>query len=84
MNNGRSRNSTKTDDPASAGKDQPEEGERQRKKPDPERMRILRSLPLEVKQALTKEEADAILYESVWPDSLLRKLQDYLVEEDIH
>jgi hypothetical protein len=50
-------------------------------KPDPERMQALRSLPIEVKQSLTKEEADAFLYGQVWPDSLLEKLRDYMVDE---
>jgi hypothetical protein len=51
-----------------------------KKKPDPQRMQILRSLPIEIKQSLTKEEADAFLYEEVWPDSLQEKLKDYLAE----
>lgn len=52
------------------------------KKPDPARMHVLRSLPIEVKQQLTKEEADAFLYDDVWPDSLYDKLKDFLAEED--
>ncbi|MEJ2031732.1 MAG: hypothetical protein P8Y63_01540, partial [Deltaproteobacteria bacterium] len=51
-----------------------------KKKPNPQRMQILRSLPIEIKQSLTKEEADAFLYEEVWPDSLQEKLKDYLAE----
>lgn len=51
------------------------------RKPDPTRMHALRSLPVEVKQTLTREEVDAFLYEDTWPDSLLEKLRDYLVEE---
>jgi hypothetical protein len=50
-----------------------------RRKPDPEKMQALRSLPIEVKQNLTREEADAFLYDETWPDSLLEKLKDYLV-----
>ena len=53
----------------------------QKRSPDPERMQALRSLPIEVKQKLTKEEADAFLYEEVWPDSLYEKLKDYMVKE---
>lgn len=52
------------------------------KKPDPARMQVLRSLPIEVKQQLTKEEADAFLYDDVWPDSLYDKLKDFLAEEE--
>lgn len=53
-----------------------------KKKPDPERMAILRSLPVEVKQQITGEEAQAFLYKEELPDSLLEKLKDYLVEND--
>ncbi|MDY6954137.1 MAG: hypothetical protein SWE60_21740 [Thermodesulfobacteriota bacterium] len=52
-----------------------------RRKPDPEKMQALRNLPLAVKQSLTKEEADAFLYDEVWPDSLIEKLKDYMVDE---
>lgn len=53
-----------------------------KRKPDPVKMEALRRLPLEIKQSLTKEEADAFLYEDVWPDSLLEKLKGYLVKVD--
>ncbi|MFZ5906160.1 MAG: hypothetical protein ACOYVJ_01965 [Nitrospirota bacterium] len=52
----------------------------EKRKPDPEKMRILRSLPLDIKQSLTKEEVDAFLHEEVWPDSLQEKLKDFLVD----
>ncbi len=52
-----------------------------KRKPDPQRMQVLRSLPLEIKQSLTKEEVDAFLFEEVWPDSLKDKLKDYIVED---
>lgn len=45
-------------------------------------MQALRNLPLDIKQSLTKEEADAFLYEEEWPDSLIAKLKDYLVDKD--
>ena len=53
-----------------------------RRKPDPEKMQALRSLPIEIKQNLTREEADAFLYEETWPDSLVEKLKDYIVNGD--
>lgn len=53
-----------------------------RRKPDPAKMQALRSLPVAVKQSLTREEADAFLYDDVWPDSLLEKLKGYMVEQD--
>ena len=49
------------------------------RRPDPKRMA---ALPLEVKQMLTKDEVDAFLFSDEWPDSLLTKLHDYLVEEE--
>ena len=52
-----------------------------KEKPDPQRMAILRSLPLEVKQRITGEEAQAFLHNEELPDSLLEKLKDYLVED---
>jgi len=51
-------------------------------KPDPERMAFLRSLPVEIKQSLSKEEADAFLYDQPWPDSLYKKLKDFIDEEE--
>jgi len=53
-----------------------------KEKPDPERMAILRSLPQEIKEQITGEEAQAFLYREELPDSLLEKLKDYL--EDIN
>lgn len=49
---------------------------------DPQRMEILRSLPVEVKQQLTGEEVQAFLYNEELPDSLLEKLKDYLISDD--
>ncbi len=48
-------------------------------KPDPERVAILRSLPLEIKEQITGEEAEAFMYNKELPESLLEKLKDYLV-----
>ena len=50
--------------------------------PDPERMAILRSLPLEIKEKITGEEAEAFLHDEDLPDSLFEKLKDYLVPDD--
>ena len=49
---------------------------------DPAKMQVLRSLPVEIKQALTREEVDAFLHDGVWPDSLREKLKDYFVDEN--
>ena len=53
-----------------------------KEKPDPDRMEILRSLPVEIKQQITGEEAQAFLYKEELPESLLAKLKDYLVEDE--
>jgi hypothetical protein len=45
----------------------------------PERMSVLKSLPLEIKQQLTGEEAQAFLYGEELPESLIEKLKDYVV-----
>jgi hypothetical protein len=50
-------------------------------KTDPAKMQVLRSLPIEIKQSLTKEEVNAFLHDEVWPDSLREKLKDYLEDE---
>ena len=51
-------------------------------KVDPERMAVLRDLPVEVKQKITGEEAQAFLYNEPLPDSLVEKLKDYIVIEE--
>ena len=53
-----------------------------KEKPDPERMAVLRALPIEVKQQISGEEAQAFLYNEELPDSLIEKLKDYLAPED--
>lgn len=50
-------------------------------KVDPERMAILRSLPVEIKEKITGEEAQAFLYGEPLPESLAEKLKDYMVVE---
>ncbi len=56
--------------------------DRKNEKPDPERVAILRSLPMEIKEQISGEEADAFMYNRELPDSLIEKLGDYLVEDD--
>jgi len=46
--------------------------------PIPKRMEALRELPGEILRDLTKTEIKAFLFEEVWPDSLQKKLKDYL------
>lgn len=59
----------------------PHESTASRKKADPVRVQILRMLPREIKESITKEEANAFLFEDVLPDSLKEKLKDYIVED---
>lgn len=53
-----------------------------KEKPDPQRMAVLRSLPIEVKQQITGEEAQAFLYNEELPESLLEKLKDYIEPDE--
>ncbi len=53
--------------------------ETKKDKPDPERVNVLRNLPTEITEQLTKEEINAFLFDEEWPDSLREKLKDYLV-----
>jgi len=48
--------------------------------PDPSRLEMVKNLPKEVLQSLTKEEVKAILYDAEWPDSLQEKLKDFVVK----
>lgn len=45
---------------------------------DPKRMAVLRGLPVEVKEKITGEEAQAFLYGEPLPDTLVEKLKDYI------
>lgn len=53
-----------------------------KKQPDPARVAIVRMLPKDIKEKLTIEEMNALLYEDVLPDSLMEKLKDYLADID--
>jgi len=51
-------------------------------KPDPVRLELVKSLPKEVLQSLTKEELKALLSDPEWPNSLQEKLKAYLMKEN--
>lgn len=53
-----------------------------KEKPNPERMAVLRALPLAIKEQITGEEAQAFLYNEELPESLLEKLGEYLEDID--
>ncbi len=49
------------------------------KNPDPERVAILRSLPLEIKETLTGEEAASFINNEPLSETLYNKIKDYLL-----
>jgi hypothetical protein len=49
---------------------------------DSERMMVLRSLPIEIKEQITGEEARAFLYNEELPESLLKKLEGYTIKPE--
>lgn len=53
-----------------------------KRKPDPMRVAIVKMLPKDVKEKLTIEEMNSLLYDDVLPDSLMEKLKDYLADID--
>ena len=56
------------------------ENNHHQKRPDPERLEVLKRFPAEVMKRLTREEVNAFLYDEVWPESLRDKLGEYLVD----
>jgi len=57
------------------GKKEPSEG-----RPDPARLELVKNLPKEILQSLTKEEVKLLLSEDEWPESLQEKLKAYAVK----
>lgn len=53
----------------------------QHAKPDPTRVAFLRSLPLEIKEKITGEEAAAFMAGEDIPESLYEKIKDF-IEKD--
>lgn len=49
--------------------------------PDPERVAFLRSLPQEVKERITGEEAESFIFGEDIPESLYEKIKGFLQEE---
>ncbi|GAB5045984.1 hypothetical protein [Thermodesulfovibrio sp. TK110] len=54
----------------------------EKKQPLTERVAIVRMLPRDIKEKLTIEEMNALLYDEILPDSLIEKLKDYLADID--
>lgn len=57
--------------------------DKEHKKPDPERVAILRSLPMKVKEAISGDEASTFMYGGDIPPSLMEKLKPFLVDDDV-
>lgn len=53
-----------------------------KRKPDPQRVTFLRNLPLEVKEKITGEEAEAFMFGEEIPESLYEKIKDHIEEEN--
>jgi hypothetical protein len=58
-----------------------DENNKDRQKPDSERVAFLRSLPQEVKERITGDEAQAFMYEKDIPESLFDKIKDFIKPE---
>jgi len=52
-----------------------------KRKPNPERIAFLRSLPVEVKEQITGEESEAFMFEEDIPESLFEKIKEYIKED---
>ncbi|MHB8811081.1 MAG: hypothetical protein ACYC9M_13880 [Desulfobulbaceae bacterium] len=52
-----------------------------KRKPDPERVAFLRSLPQEVKELIAGEEAESFIFGEDIPESLYEKIKEFLQEE---
>ena len=53
-----------------------------KRRPDPQRVAFLRTLPQEVKEQITGEEADAFIFGGDIPESLYEKIKDFLQDEE--
>lgn len=49
--------------------------------PDPDRVAFLRTLPLDIKQTITGEEAEIFMYEKEIPESLYEKIKEHISED---
>lgn len=52
------------------------------RKPDPKRVTFLRSLPPEIKEKITGEEAEEFMFGKNIPESLYEKIKDFIEEEE--
>ncbi len=52
-----------------------------KRKPDPDRVAFLRSLPREVKEQITGAEAEAFMFEQEIPESLFEKIKEFIIHD---
>jgi hypothetical protein len=52
-----------------------------KKKPNLDRIAFLRTLPLEIKEQISGDEAEAFMFEKDIPESLYEKIKDYIKED---
>ncbi|MHB8789612.1 MAG: hypothetical protein ACYDBT_07000 [Desulfobulbaceae bacterium] len=52
-----------------------------KRKPDPQRVAFLRTLPQEVKERITGEEAESFIFGEDIPETLYEKIKEFLKEE---
>ena len=50
--------------------------------PNPDRVAFLRTLPLEIKQTITGEEAEIFMFEEEIPESLYEKIKEHITEDN--
>ncbi|WP_459915352.1 hypothetical protein [Desulfocicer niacini] len=51
-------------------------------KVDPQRRMALESLPPHLREQMTPEEVDLFLHAEAWPETLMKKLEEFIVSPD--
>lgn len=52
------------------------------KKTDPQRRMAFESLPPHLRDQMTPEEVELFLYAEAWPDTLMKKMEAFIVPQD--
>ncbi len=51
-------------------------------KVDPQRRMALESLPPHLREQMTPEEVDLFLHAEAWPETLMKKMEEFIVSPD--
>ena len=51
-------------------------------KVDPQRRMALESLPPHLRDQMTPEEVDLFLHAEAWPETLIKKMEEFIVSSD--